>query len=204
VTTRKQAQEEETARHSFQALLLTVICGCLVAVMAVFIALQATHMPDVVAEGSDVDGVYYEHAEIGWDHLVIEHTGDLDLGNMDWEITKEPGNESLREGAHEKGDHRLITVADLGPGEYGVFLEPSGVNAAKEYDVTVREFYLAPGTVDALRYAAVFFLLFLAPLLWYAALSKYTEKVRETYKLANVAMALTALLSAAVAAVPWY
>jgi hypothetical protein len=204
VTQRKQAQEEEMARHSFQALLLTVICGCLVAVLGVFIGLQATHMPNVVAQGSGVDGVYYEQAEIGWDHLVIEHNGDLELGNMDWEITKEPGNESLREGAHEGDDHRLITVADLGPGEYGVYLEPSGVNAAKEYDVTVREFYLTPGTIDAVKYAAIFFLLFLAPVLWYAALSKYTAKVRETYKLASVVMALTMLLSASVAFVPWY
>ena len=103
-----------------------------------------------------------------------------------------------------KKRYALITVADLGTGEWGVYLEPSGVNAAKEFDVTIREFYLTPGTIDAVKYLALFLMLFLAPLLWYAAVSKYTSRVRETYRLASLAMALTMVLSAAVAFVPWY
>jgi hypothetical protein len=204
MTQRKQAMEEDVARHSFRALVLTVVCVALVSVLGAFIAIQATHLPEVLAEESDVDGIFYEHVDSQWDHLVIEHTGDLTLGDMNWEITKEPGNESVRGGAHGEDDRPLITVSDLGAGEWGVYLEPSGVNVAKEYDVTVREFYLTPGTIDALKYVALFFLLFLAPLLWYTAVSKYAAKVRDTYKLASVAMALTMLLSAAVALVPWY
>ncbi len=203
MTQRAQAQQEQQEAHRFRALVLVILAAALIAVYGVFIGLYATHLPNVVGTATDVEGAYYEVVEIEWDHLVIEHNGDLKMGDFRWEITRDPGNETLRDGTQGKNDPELITVADLGPGEYGVFLDPTGVNSAHEYDVTVREHYITPGTVETLGLVALFFLAVFAIALYYGLLSKYTEKHREEYRLANIAMALAMVLSVAVALVPF-
>ncbi len=204
MTQRKEAMEEERSRHHLRAFILSIVAIAIIALYAAFIVLQATHLPNVIASETDVKSASFREVEMDWEHLVIEHTGDLELGDMRWEITKDPGNETLHEGMHGDKDDDLIIVEGLGPGEFGVFLEPTGVNSAKEYDVTIREFYISPVTIDLVKLGALFFLAVLSPFLWYALWSRYTEKFREEYRLAIVAVALTMVLSAVVAFVPWY
>ena len=204
MTQRKEAQEEARQRHHFWALVFTILAIAVIAGFGIFIAVQATHLPHTVAIEADVSGASYRTVETEWDHLVIEHTGDLEMGDMRWEVTRDPGNETLKDGMQGEDDHALITVRDLGPGEYGVFLEPTGVNSAKEYDVTIREFYLLPATMDTAKWTGLALLFLLAVVLWYVALSKATEKVREEYRLARIALALALVLSAAVGFMPWY
>lgn len=203
MTQRAQAQQEQQEAHRFRALVLVILSAALIIGYGVFIVVHATHLPNAVGTATDVEGAYYDTVEIEWDHLVIEHNGDLEMGDFRWEITRDPGNETLRDGMQGKDDHELITAADLGPGEYGVFLDPTGVNSAHEYDVTVWDHYMTPSTVETVALVALFFVAFLAIVLWYSLLSKYTEKFREEYRLANIAMALAIVLSAAVAVVPF-
>ena len=204
MTQRKEALERERSRHHLTAFLLSIVSIAIIAGYGAFIILQATHMPHVIASGTDVDGASFRRVEMDWDHMVVEHTGDLKMGDMRWEVTRDPGNETLREGMHGEEDDELLIIDDLGPGEYGLFLEPTGVNSARPYDVTVREFYMAPSTLVLVRLGALFLLAALSPFLWYALRSRHTERYREEYRLAIIAVVLTMVLSAVVGFVPWY
>jgi hypothetical protein len=203
MTQRAEAMQEQQEAHHFWALVLTILAVALIAGYGVFIGIYATHLPHAVGSGTDVMGAYYENVTIKWDHLVIEIDGDFDMGDYRWEITRDPGNETVRDGMQGKDDGETITVADLGPDKYGVFVDPTGVNSAHAYDVTLREYYITPGTIKAVSLAALFFLAVLALCLWYGLLSKDTERFREEYRLANIAVALAMVLSVAVAVVPF-
>lgn len=202
MTTRAEAKAEELAKHKMQALVMLVACAVIALVFTGAIAVMVTHMPNVLIDDEGVTGPWSGDVEMEWDHLVISHTADMELGNMDWEITKGKDNETVDEGTQEKVDGDLIT-ANVGPGEYGVYLTPTGVNSGVDYDVTVREFYLAPSTITYLRWTGAFVLFFLAPLLWYVMMAKGTEKHREEYKLARLGIALTMVLSGIFAVTPW-
>jgi len=203
MTTRAEARAEEEAKHRWRALVLVIICAAVAVAYTVFIVLMSTHMPNTLAEADGVTGAWSTNVTKEWDHLVVTHTGDLSKGNMDWEITKGKDNETLASGTHEEHGDDLIAVTIDGSGDFGVYLTPTGVNSAKSYDVTVRELYLSPTLIENLRLSGFFVLALLVPFLWYAFMSSSTEKHREEYRLAWMAIPLTMLLSAIFAFTPW-
>jgi cell division protein FtsL len=203
MTTRAEVQEEIRAKHRWRALMLFLVCIAIVVVYTVFLVLMATHMPRTLEEAEDVTGMWSTEVEMEWGNLVVDHTSDLSKGNLDWEITSGPENETLKTGSHEEHGDDVIIV-ELGEGgTYGVHLTPTGVNSAVEYDVTVRDFYVSPVTIEVVKIGALFVLAFLAPFLWYAWASRYTAKYRDLYGRAWMTIAGTMLLSGIVSFTPW-
>ena len=180
------------------------ICFAIAIVYTVFILLMVTHMPRVLEDEFSVRGEFFTTVEMEWEHLAVEHNSDLSVGDIAWEVTKGEDNETLFSGMHGEEDDELIVVEGLGPGEFGVFLKPTGVNAAKDYDIRVMEFYLSPNTIDLIKMVAVLVLVVLVPFLWYAYMSPVTRKYREEYKFAALAIAMTMVLSAVVMFTPWF
>jgi hypothetical protein len=200
---RAEAMEEQRAKHTSRAWVITLFCTAIVVVYTAFLLLMVTHMPHTLAEEKDLTGMWSVEVTMEWDHLVVDHTSDLSKGNMDWEVTGEPGNETLETGSHEqKGDD--VIIVDIGKGgTYGVHLTPSGVNSGIAYDVTVQEFYISPATIMLLRMAALFVLALLVPFLYYPLRASQTAKFRDAYKTAWMTMALTIVLSAIIGFFPW-
>ncbi|UCC93005.1 MAG: hypothetical protein JSW25_10170 [Thermoplasmata archaeon] len=200
---RAQALEEDKARHRLRSLVLLIVCTAMVVVYTVFLVVMATHMPRTLEEAEGISGMWSTEVEMEWGNLLVEHTSDLSKGNMDWEVTRGPDNETIDEGSHkEHGDDLIIVELGKG-GTYGLHLTPSGVNSALEYDVTVREVYLSPVTIEMLSLAALFVLAVLAPFLWYAAVSRYTARHRDLYRLTWMVVAGTMVLSGIVGFFPW-
>lgn len=200
---RAQAYEEHLATHKMRALILVIICTATAVVYSVFLVMMATHMPHVLAEEEGAVNSWSTEVEMEWDTLVVDHTSDLELGNLGWEVTRGEDNETLFSGSHGKKDDDIIVV-ELGEGgSFGIYLTPSGVNSGNAYDVTVREFYISPTTIGVLRMVALFVLAVLTPFLWYVYMSAYTVKFREVYRFAWKAIALTMVLSAMVGFAPW-
>lgn len=200
---RAQAYEEHLATHKMRALILVIICTAIAVVYSVFLVMMATHMPHVLAEEEGAVGPWSSEIEMEWDTLVVDHTSDLDLGDLQYEVTQGEDNETVVSGSHGRKDDDIIEV-ELGEGgTYGLYLTPSGVNSGVKYDVTVREFYISPTTIGVLRMIALFVLAVLVPFLWYAFKSTSTAKFREEYRFAWKAIALTMVLSAMVGFAPW-
>jgi hypothetical protein len=203
VTQRAQAHEENLAKHKTRALVLVIVCTAITIAYAVFLALMATHMPRVLAEEEATRGPWSAEVDMEWDNLVVDHTSDLELGNLQYEVTRGEANETVVTGSHSRHDDEVIVI-ELGEGgEYGVYLTPSGVNSGKEYDIQIREFYISPNTIGVLKMVALFVMVFLVPFLWYAFFSAYTAKFREEYRFAWMAILLTIVLSAIIAFAPW-
>ncbi len=200
---RTQAYEEHLALHKTRALILVIICTVIAVVYSVFLALMATHMPHVLAEEEGAVGNWSTEVEMEWDTLVVDHTSDLERGDLQYEVTQGKDNETVATGAHGKDDDDIIVVDLAEGGTYGLYLTPPGVNSTKPYDITVRELYISPTTIDFLRMAALFVLAVLVPFLWYAFMSTSTARFREEYRFAWKAIALTMVLSAMVGFAPW-
>lgn len=202
MTTRAEAQAEELARHRTRALLMLISCAVVALVFTAAIALMATHQPRTLAEAEDVTGPWSANVTLEWDHLVVTHSVDLSLGNLDWEVTRGEENETIDDGSQTEEDDELLTIT-VGPGDYGVYVSPTGVNSGVEYDVTVREAYISPATITLLRWAGAFVLFFLAPFLWYVFMTDTARKHQEEYRLARIGIALTMALSGIFAFTPW-
>lgn len=141
---RAQAYEEHLATHKMRALILVIICTAIAVVYSVFLVLMATHMPHVLAEEKGAVDSWSSEVEMEWDTLVVDHTSDLDLGDLQYEVTQGEDNETVVSGSHGKKDDDVIAVELGESGTYGLYLTPSGVNSGAKYDVTVREFYIPP------------------------------------------------------------
>lgn len=204
MTQRAQKLEERERTHGRRAITLVALCFAIAILYTVFILLMFSHMPRILEDEFDFRGEFFTTVETEWDHLVVDHNSDLSLGDMAWEVTKGEDNETLFSGMQGEDDDELIFVEDLGPGEFGVFLKPTGVNAAKAYDLRVMEFYLSPATIDLIQMVATLVLVILVPFLWYTFMSAATRKYREEYKFATLAIAMTMVLSAVVLFTPWF
>jgi len=189
--------------HKMRALILVIFCTAIAVGYSVFLVLMTTHMPHVLAEEEGAVGNWSAEVEMEWDILVVDHTSDLELGDLQYDVTQGKDNETVATGAHGKDDDDILVVDLAEGGTYGLYLTPSGVNSMKRYDITVKEMYISPTTIDFLRMAALFVLAVLVPFLWYAFMSASSAKFREEYRFAWKAIALTMVLSAIVGFAPW-
>ena len=192
-----EAREAEMERHGKQGRILDIVLVCISVAFLVFVVLMLLHGTNVVLEDDNAYREFYATFEVDTDYISIETTAPIHAGTeLEWEVTKGPDNETIASGTQGANDTGPIYVQLEGAGEYGVHLTPPYAGPPENYTVTVRELFVGPGTLNAVKVVSV--LVLIATLvLWgyylWPKRKKYLEQYRRTLYMTAPACMVCAL-----------